>query len=1277
LPGILLAYLSIFSAVIFSFIPHKALSAPVEYWAHFTRENSDLPNDSVLALALGSDGALWVGTNGSGLARLDKDGRWQTYTRANTNGSLPGDDVRALALGSDGVLWVGTNASGLARLDKDGRWNTYTRANTNGGLPGDNVLALALGSDGALWVGTYGGGLARLDKDGRWNTYTQANTNGGLPDDGVLALALGPDGALWVAAASSGLARLDKDGRWNTYTRANTNGSLPHDDVRALAVASDGALWIGTFGGLARLDKGGHWNSYTRANTNDSLPQDVVRALALGANGALWVATVGGLARLDKDGRWRTYTRANTDGGLPHDDVWALALGSDDALWVGTNGGGLAQLDKDRRWDTYTRGNTHAGLPHDDVRALALGSDGALWVGTHGGVAWLDKGGRWQTYTRGNTNGGLPDDDVQALALDSDGALWVGTNGGGLARLDKDGRWQTYTRSSTNGALRNDAVLALALGSNGALWIGTNGGGVARLDKDGRWSTYTRRNTNGVLPGDYVQALALGSDGGLWVGTVRGGLARLDKDGRWNAYQSASTDGAIDQGVRALALGSDGALWVGTSASGLARLDKNGRRQTYTRGNTNGGLPEDGVQAFAPGSDGALWVATNGGGLARLDKDGRWQTYTRANTNGGLPNDDVQALALGSGGALWIGTTGGVANLDTMRTSHHRIVEVIGSVENVTQREHTVVAIAFDRSHFTQPGMFRYAWRVYEQGLLRDTPASEIETKSPIYTAKFDHDGVYKLEVVAIDRYGIRSDPYETSLKVTLPKPNPARDMLVTAVTALSSAGLLYFALIFPLIPLYPHFSWARTAANSGIFTKFPFLHKAVLNTAWARRNLFFRLVAGADTAALPTPYIPQSLFATKQAQARQLTLDGSRDSLKLLFASQRRALVIARSGTGKSVFLRFLQREVAARFHRGEDVPVPLLIDLRTHVLAGRSVLDLVRDALRGAGVELGGEDLDFLVRKGGFLILVDSLNELPNLADAQLFHTFFNQDAYNQVLIASQLDLIRRDDVHVFNLAEVSPEQAAKYLADATGRDLYPGLPSEAQMLARNPQDLALLAEVARALGTAPIPTRRAELYREILAQDGALRPWVENSDARIGAIYALAYRMVSEQNVLPETQMREWIAAEVDGGGDAVTAIVRAIGASGLFVNEAQRDILGKERLVTGFRHELIGKFLAARHVRRAMTGAGVKTPVDWISLSGADLWQDVFYFVIDEMDSSQALNRFLVEMLAAGGHARMRIAAYAIGTKKLVEPSSDVRQAYANAKLKEDLALTPAA
>jgi ligand-binding sensor domain-containing protein len=53
-------------------------------------------------MALGADGSLWAGTDG-GVARLDKDGRWRRYSKVSTQGGLPDDTVLALALGPDGL----------------------------------------------------------------------------------------------------------------------------------------------------------------------------------------------------------------------------------------------------------------------------------------------------------------------------------------------------------------------------------------------------------------------------------------------------------------------------------------------------------------------------------------------------------------------------------------------------------------------------------------------------------------------------------------------------------------------------------------------------------------------------------------------------------------------------------------------------------------------------------------------------------------------------------------------------------------------------------------------------------------------------------------------------------------------------------------------------------------------------------------------------------------------------------------------------------------------
>jgi len=1205
----------------------------IEQWNIFNADNSDLPSDDVTAV-LAADGALWAGTKGGGLARLEQ-GQWQVYTTANS--SLPDDNVMALAA-ADGALWVGTGGGGLARLE-NGQWQVYTKANSK--LSSDNVQALAA-AGGALWVGTRGG-LARLD-DGQWQVYTKADS--GLPDNNVRALAVG-DGALWVGTAG-GLARLENGGRWLVYSTADSD--LPDDDVRALAVA-DGALWVGTrAGGLARLEDG-RWQ--IRAKDDSGLPDDDVRALAVAA-GALWVGTGGGgLARF-ADGRWQVYSTAD-GGGLPDNDAVALAA-ADGALWIGMEGGGLARL-ADGQWRVYATAGKDQ--PIDQIAALAADGD-VLWAGTRGGELVRFADGTWEIHDTADSN--LLGDGVQALAA-ADGVVWTGTSGG-LARFAND-KWQTYTVAS--GDLPDNDVRELAI-ADGAVWVATADGGLTRLADGEPPQVYTRASSG--LPSDIIQALAA-ADGALWVGT-RGGLARFS-EGQWRVYTKAD-NGLPADNVLALAVTKDG-LWVGTAMGGLARLSGDAW-QVYKPADS--GLPELEVLALAA-TDDALWVGTGGGGLARL-ADGQCQIYTPANS--GLLDDDVPLLAAADG-VLWIGTRGsGLARFEPPK-ARPEIVTIVGAGDgadeiSINQTQHVIAARAFDPSYLTHENLFRFDWTLRTSGALGSNIIDRMVSRVAYYTARFKEDGRYTLNVVAIDRYGNRSDPREIKIAVSLPKASPWRDRAIDIGKATGVALLLYFLAVFPLILLYPHAGWARTMLNSGFFSRFPILHRLILNAGWSRRRLFHRLASrDSEQAAVPDPYIPQFVF--RRGQAEPLPVGDDASSLRDLLGPTNRALLLARSGTGKSVLLQRTLQVCARAFLHGSYPYLPILIDLRTSPVASRSVEQLLRDALKGGQVELPDDQLDFLIAKGGFLLLIDSVNEAPAQAVAAAFHPFLNRDTDNAVIMASQVDVLERADMPAFNLAEVTPELARQHLAKAVGRDIWDALSPDAQALTRNPQDLTLLIEVVKALGPAKVPTHRAELYRAILAQDGALADWIETGDPGLGIVYALAFHMFGEERVLPIDRLREWLLKEMQArGGDQkqrLNELMDRIARSSLFREETAINLLGQATPVIGFRHELIGKFLASRHLRPAIEQRNRETLDAWVELSRDVRWADVFCFAIDELSDSRALNAMLEWLLAQPNDVQVRIVAYAIGTREDgIHPG--VRQAYAAAKLDEDLQRTPA-
>ncbi len=104
----------------------------------------------VISMAVQSDGTVWAGTWGAGLARFDGK-HWRNYTTAD---GLPANHVFMLYIDRQNRLWIGTN-SGLALYhEEDETFEVKTIAD---GLYADNVFSMVDGPDGSLWIGSFGG----------------------------------------------------------------------------------------------------------------------------------------------------------------------------------------------------------------------------------------------------------------------------------------------------------------------------------------------------------------------------------------------------------------------------------------------------------------------------------------------------------------------------------------------------------------------------------------------------------------------------------------------------------------------------------------------------------------------------------------------------------------------------------------------------------------------------------------------------------------------------------------------------------------------------------------------------------------------------------------------------------------------------------------------------------------------------------------------------------------------------------------------------------------
>lgn len=219
----------------------------------------------VFALFGDTDGRLWAGAAGL-LLRQDR-GSW-TALPASTG--APAATVRAFAATRDGALWMGTNGGGLARY----REGTFTRVSRADGLPSDLVRSLYADADGWLWVGTEGRGLVRLDprawRDGRTRgkeSIVRIGARDGLFDEVIHQILEDDAGRLWMntnrgifwvtrselnAFADGKTTRIhstaynERDGMRN---REGNGGVQP-----AGAKGLDGRLWFPTQDGVVVVD---------------------------------------------------------------------------------------------------------------------------------------------------------------------------------------------------------------------------------------------------------------------------------------------------------------------------------------------------------------------------------------------------------------------------------------------------------------------------------------------------------------------------------------------------------------------------------------------------------------------------------------------------------------------------------------------------------------------------------------------------------------------------------------------------------------------------------------------------------------------------------------------------------------------------------------------------------------------------------------------------------------------------------------------------------------
>jgi ligand-binding sensor domain-containing protein/signal transduction histidine kinase len=395
-------------------------------------------------------GVFWlIHALGDGLAVLDRRTNTLTPIRLRKSPSSPTalSGFVAILEDRDGVLWLGSQGGGLFRFDRDHhRFIQYRNESGNpNSLAEDSVISLYEDSGENIWVGTGAQGLNLFSR--KKTTFASLPLLPGTAeyarDAFVGAVLKDHNGDLWMGQRILRRLRFEAGDVSIYVTKAFT--SVNH--VISMTEDHSGGIWAGTFGdGLSRVDeRTGQVKTYRHdAADPSSLSSNIVTSLLIDHSGTLWASTWDGLDRFDSKTNRFTVYRPGSEGAPLY---MGITEDSHGVLWIGTDAHGVQRFDPaTNQFSLYAHDVANQATVSDSrVNSVFIDHAGGMWLATQNGLDKFDPatGIAHAYYERDGLSGNV----VACIREDAEGKLWMSTNKG-ISSFDPRSRsFQSYFTS--------------------------------------------------------------------------------------------------------------------------------------------------------------------------------------------------------------------------------------------------------------------------------------------------------------------------------------------------------------------------------------------------------------------------------------------------------------------------------------------------------------------------------------------------------------------------------------------------------------------------------------------------------------------------------------------------------------------------------------------------------------------------------------------------------------------------------------------------------------
>lgn len=308
-----------------------------------------------------------------------------------------------------------------------------------------------------------------------------------------------------------------------------------------------------------------------------------------------------------------------------------------------------------------------------------------------------------------------------------------------------------------------------------------------------------------------------------------------------------------------------------------------------------------------------------------------------------------------------------------------------------------------------------------------------------------------------------------------------------------------------------------------------------------------------------------------------------------------RQVLLLGESGVGKTCYFKYLTYCYAARKMKtlAPRKVTPVFIPVALY--EGESVEEAFLAQLQNYGGLTDKKLMSRLLQQGGFLILVDGLNEVGKEMRQKVSQFVNRHWKANYFCLSSQEQYLECARLEPFELAvfdvERIQELVRQRLGDGEADSLIEQFNDTTYEMCKLPQDLEFMLELAKY--KQPLPQTKLELYQRRLAP--LLDQWKEEgNESFCHVLYRRSYEMIYPGAAIFDDPDRQ-IPKRLRDGLIAARLLVRS----------------GGQHL---FRHDMVRAFLAAGHF-------GPR----WVDILGDhqvtvdETWRSMLQFVILDMKS----------------------------------------------------------